>query len=124
MQTIKVDKKPEESRDALEELRLKYIHENTRGAKDQYSAYDTSNNNDFLAPFRKKYSHEPTFLQAVEEMKISLTPLFMDEAKGAFYKKAFLLMVEPERVLKFRVDWMDDSGCLRTNTGYRVEFSR
>ncbi len=122
METVKINKKPEESRDALEELRMKYIHEHNRN----YSTKDDGDgsNNGFLASFRKKYSHEPTFLQAVEEMEISLTPLFMDEAKGAFYKRAFLLMVEPERVLKFRVDWMDDDGWLRTNTGYRVEFSR
>lgn len=117
----KDEDKAQESRDALEELRLKYIH--ARNYSGAGATKENNGGNDFLKPLRMKYSHEPTFLQAVEEMKISLTPLFMDAEKGDFYQRAFLLMTEPERVLKFRVDWMDDSGYLRTNMGYRVEFS-
>jgi len=50
-----------------------------------------------LADLRRKYEHQPIFLQAVEEMALSLEPLFYDTDRGDFYKRAFLIMVEPER---------------------------
>lgn len=78
---------------------------------------------DFLSDLRKKYSHQPTFIQAVEEMANSLLPLFTDSERGELYQRAFLLMTEPERVISFRVPWMDDEGKLRYNRGWRVEFS-
>ena len=78
----------------------------------------------FLTDLKSKYSHQPTFLQAVEEMAISLKPLFKDPEKGDFYRRAFLAMAEPERTIKFRVSWMNDKGELRFNRGWRVEFSR
>ena len=79
---------------------------------------------EFLRDLRKKYSHQPTFLQSVEEIAISLLPLFEDREKGEFYKQAFVAMTEPERVISFRVPWMDDNGVLHFNRGWRVEFSR
>lgn len=79
---------------------------------------------DFLDDLRSKYSHEPTFLQAVNEMAFSLAPLFADPVEGDFYKRAFVAMTEPERVISFRVSWMDDNGDLHFNRGWRVEFSR
>merc|ERR1711957_771366 len=69
-----------------------------------------------------KYGHQPTFLQAVEEMALSLKPLFEGE-KGDYYKRAFCAIAEPERTLKFRVSWMDDAGKLQFNRGWRVEFN-
>jgi hypothetical protein len=82
------------------------------------------NNLDFLDDLRVKYSHQPTFLQSVEEIALSLLPLFEDPVNGAFYKKAFVAMTEPERTISFRVPWMDDAGNLQFNRGWRVEFSR
>ena len=79
---------------------------------------------DFLNELRQKYKHQPTFLQAVDEMALSLLDLFEDAEKGDFYKKAFLAMTEPERTISFRVPWMDDQGELHINRGWRVEFSR
>ena len=61
--------------------------------------------------------------RAVEEMAISLRSLFLDLEKGDFYRRAFVAMAEPERIIKFRVPWMDDNGVLHFNRGYRVEFS-
>jgi len=81
-------------------------------------------NLDFLNDLKAKYAHQPTFLQAVEEMALSLADLFEDPDKGDFYKRAFLAMTEPERSISFRVTWMDDEGKMRVNRGYRVEFSR
>ena len=63
------------------------------------------------------------FLQAVEEMAMSLRSLFLDPEEGAFYQRAFVAMAEPERTISFRVSWMDDKGVLNFNRGWRVEFS-
>lgn len=113
-----------EDKDAFEELRLKYSH--PRGDDDDDDSSNVENNQDssFLAPLREKYAHQPTFLQAVEEMSESLAPIFADKEKGEFYKRAFLVMTEPERSISFRVNWTDDQGRLRTNRGWRVEYSR
>ena len=78
----------------------------------------------FLDELFRKYPHQPTFLQAVEEMALSLTDLFEDAENGEFYQRAFLMMAEPERIIAFRVPWMDDSGRLQYNRAWRVEFSR
>eukprot|EP00545_Synedropsis_sp_CCMP1620_P005060 CAMPEP_0119009166 /NCGR_PEP_ID=MMETSP1176-20130426/4182_1 /TAXON_ID=265551 /ORGANISM="Synedropsis recta cf, Strain CCMP1620" /LENGTH=455 /DNA_ID=CAMNT_0006961625 /DNA_START=292 /DNA_END=1659 /DNA_ORIENTATION=- len=85
----------------------------------------TNHKNDlsFLNDLRSQYSHQPTFLQAVEEMAVGLMPLFQDPREGEFYRRAFLSMAEPERMISFRVPWMDDSGKLQFNRGWRVEFN-
>lgn len=78
----------------------------------------------FLKDLRKKYSHQPVFLQSVDEIALSLLPLFEDPDKGDFYRRAFAAMTEPERIIAFRVPWEDDKGNLHFNRGWRVEFSR
>ena len=78
----------------------------------------------FLDDLRRNYAHQPTFLQAVEEMAINLAPLFADPTDGEFYRRAFLVMTEPERTISFRVPWEDDEGNMRYNRGWRVEFNR
>jgi len=79
----------------------------------------------FLNEIRSKYGHQPTFLQAIEEMATTLSPLFLDGDKqeAAFHRRAFLAMTEPERIITFRVPWMDDDGNLQFNRGFRVEFN-
>ncbi len=109
----------EETRDALDSLRNKYSHSRVL---DQHMAQD--NDLDFLRGLSDSYAHQPIFLQAVEEMAISLKPLFDDSKDGEFYKKVFLIMAEPERLISFRINWVDDQGILRQNKGWRVEFSR
>ena len=71
---------------------------------------------------KEKHGHEPEFLQAVKEILYSLTPVF---AQRPEYMKASLLerIVEPERVVKFRVSWEDDHGKIQVNRGYRVQYS-
>jgi len=65
---------------------------------------------------------EPEFHQAVEEVVKSLLPFLEKNPK---YEKAKILerIVEPERVIMFRVPWMDDEGVVQVNKGYRVEFN-
>ena len=71
---------------------------------------------------KKKYSHEPEFVQTVEEVFASIEPVIDAHPE---YEKADLLnrMVEPERMFTFRVCWQDDAGQWHTNTGYRCQFN-
>lgn len=66
--------------------------------------------------------HESEFHQAVKEILESLTPVF---AKEPHYIKHGILerIVEPERVIYFRVPWVDDNGKVHVNRGYRVQFN-
>ncbi len=75
-----------------------------------------------LSQVKKKYFWEKEFLQAVEEVFNSISPLL---DRSPRYKKEKILerIVEPERVIIFRVPWMDDNGEIQVNTGYRVEFN-
>ena len=66
--------------------------------------------------------HEPEFLQAVHEVLESIAPVL--EAHPEFVDGGILeRLVEPERQILFRVPWVDDSGRLQVNRGYRVQFS-
>ena len=71
---------------------------------------------------KKKYSYEPEFIQTVEEVLSSLSPVI---DKHPEYEQADLLnrMVVPERMFTFRVVWTDDAGKTHTNTGYRCQFN-
>jgi glutamate dehydrogenase (NADP+) len=66
--------------------------------------------------------NEPEFLQAVEEVAEAIVP-FMEA--NPRYKEAKVLerIVEPERVIMFRVPWTDDAGNVQVNRGYRIEFN-
>jgi glutamate dehydrogenase (NADP+) len=83
------------------------------------------NTNDlsFLIDLRSKYENQPTFIQAVEEMALNLLPLFEDATHGDLYKRSFLAIAEPERIISFRVPWEDDNGKIHYNRGWRIEFS-
>ena len=71
---------------------------------------------------KAKNSNEPEFIQAVEELLTSLSPVVDQHPE---YEKADLLhrMVEPERMFTFRVVWTDDQGNVHTNKGWRCQFN-
>ncbi len=77
---------------------------------------------DFMGRVKERNPHEPEFLQAVREVVGSLVVVIQ---KHPEYRKANILarMVEPERVIQFRVPWMDDTGDIHVHRGIRVEFS-
>ena len=75
-----------------------------------------------LADVKAKNANEPEFIQAVEEVLSTLAPVL--EANPQYEKAAILeRMVEPERVVMFRVPWVDDNGVVQVNRGYRVQFN-
>ncbi len=71
---------------------------------------------------KTKNANEPEFIQAVTEVLTSLKPVIDANPE---YEKAGLLerIVEPERVIMFRVPWVDDSGKVQVNRGFRVQFN-
>lgn len=66
--------------------------------------------------------HEPEFHQAVKEVLHSLLPVL---SKNPSYRKLGILdrLVEPDRMISFRVPWMDDNGNIQVNRGFRVQFN-
>jgi len=76
-----------------------------------------------IAKVSEKNAQEPEFLQTVEEVLSSLKPIV--DKNEEVYRKAALLerMCEPERVIEFRVAWVDDNGQTQVNRGYRVQFN-
>ena len=76
----------------------------------------------FMASVRMKNPEESEFLQAVEEVVESLMPVLN---QYPHYREAKVLdrIVEPERVIMFRVPWVDDAGTVQVNRGFRVEFN-
>ena len=75
-----------------------------------------------LDKVKARDSHEPEFIQTVEEVLTSLEPVIEQHPE---YQKTSLLerLVEPERTIEFRVTWVDDAGKVQVNRGYRVQFS-
>lgn len=80
------------------------------------------NLNTFLSNLKKKNPGEPEFLQAVEEVATSIISFIESEPR---YKNTKILerMVEPERVIIFRVPWLDDKGEVQVNRGFRVQMN-
>ncbi|HWL23989.1 MAG TPA: NADP-specific glutamate dehydrogenase [Ureibacillus sp.] len=71
---------------------------------------------------KSKYSYQPEFLQAVEEIFISLVPVF--EQRPEYIKHNILSrIVEPDRIISFRVAWQDDQNNVQVNKGFRVQFN-
>jgi glutamate dehydrogenase (NADP+) len=76
----------------------------------------------FLDLVRERNGDEPEFMQAVEEVAETVIPYIVK--KDIYHGKNILLrMVEPERVISFRVCWVDDSGEIQVNRGYRIQMN-
>ena len=75
-----------------------------------------------MAKVEKRNPGEPEFHQAVAEVLESLEPVV--EKRPEFIKSGVIdLIVEPERIIKFRVTWVDDNGNVQVNRGFRVQFN-
>lgn len=81
-----------------------------------------SNIEAFLDLVKERNGHEPEFLQAVQEVAETVIPYIVEH--DIYYGRNILLrMVEPERALTFRVCWVDDSGEIQVNRGYRIQMN-
>ncbi len=76
----------------------------------------------FMDEVKARNGHEPEFLQAVQEVAETVIPYI---AKHKIYdgKNILLRMVEPERLISFRVSWVDDKGEIHVNRGYRIQMN-
>ncbi len=78
--------------------------------------------NAFMDMVKARNGHEPEFIQAVHEVAETVIPYI---AKHKIYngKNILLRMVEPERLISFRVSWVDDKGEIHVNRGYRIQMN-
>lgn len=78
--------------------------------------------NEFMEMVKTRNNHEPEFLQAVQEVAETVIPYIINH--DIYHGKNILLrMVEPERLISFRVSWVDDNGEIQVNRGYRVQMN-
>ncbi len=77
---------------------------------------------DFMAKVKAKNPNEPEFLQAVEEVVEAIVP-FLEEHPKYTDHNILERIVEPERVIMFRIPWLDDKGKVQVNRGFRVQFN-
>jgi glutamate dehydrogenase (NADP+) len=76
----------------------------------------------FIADVEKRNQNEPEFMQAVREVAVNVIPYIVQH--DIYHGKNILMrMAEPERVVSFRVPWVDDTGEIRVNRGYRIEMN-
>jgi glutamate dehydrogenase (NADP+) len=86
------------------------------------STHESTYVDDLLAEVREKHPAQPEFHQAVQEVAESIAPVL--EARPEYRKKKiFERIIEPERLLIFRVTWQDDRGEVHVNRGFRVQMN-
>ncbi len=71
---------------------------------------------------QKNYAHQPEFIQAVQEVAMTIEQVYADNPKFAELK-VFERLCEPDRIISFRVNWENDKGEVQVNRGWRVQFS-
>ncbi|MGB6153808.1 MAG: NADP-specific glutamate dehydrogenase [Pricia sp.] len=76
----------------------------------------------FMKEVKNRNGHEPEFIQAVQEVAETVIP-YIAEHKIYNGKNILLRMVEPERLISFRVSWIDDDGEIHVNRGYRIQMN-
>lgn len=76
-----------------------------------------------ITNLNKKYSQQPEFIQAVSEVLLSLESTIKQDEN--FYRKHRVLerLIVPERIIEFKVTWIDDNQNIQVNTGYRIQHS-
>ena len=72
--------------------------------------------------FHGDYHYQPEFLQAVDEFLVSITP-FLEKHPMYVEKNILEMVLNPERLIEFRVPWVTDSGEWMVNRGYRVQYN-
>ncbi|GGW25172.1 NADP-specific glutamate dehydrogenase [Arenibacter certesii] len=78
----------------------------------------------FMDEVKARNGHQPEFIQAVQEVAETIIPfIFLPGNEGYGGKNLLLRMVEPERLIYFRVPWVDDKGEINVNRGYRVQMN-
>ncbi|MGN8843351.1 NADP-specific glutamate dehydrogenase [Niallia sp. HCP3S3_B10] len=78
--------------------------------------------NELFIQVQQRNPHEKEFQQAVKEVLVSLVPVL--EKNPTYIKHAVLeRMLEPDRLISFKVPWVDDAGNIKVNRGYRVQFN-
>ena len=77
---------------------------------------------DFMDEVKTRNGHEPEFIQAVQEVADTVIP-YIAEQEIYSGKNILLRMVEPERLISFRVAWVDDEGEIHVNRGYRIQMN-
>lgn len=75
-----------------------------------------------ISNLQDRYAYEPVFLQAVQEVLHSLQPV-LDKNPQYERNKILERLVEPERTISFRVQWVDDNGQVQINKGFRIQYS-
>ena len=78
--------------------------------------------NELMARVEKRNPNEPEFHQTVKEVLESIEPVL--ESNPEYITSGVIeRMVEPERIIKFRVPWVDDKGNVQVNRGFRIQFN-
>lgn len=85
-------------------------------------ANSSKNVNDFVAKIRHRNPHEEEFIQAVKEVSETIVP-FIDQHKKYQESNVLERICEPERVVIFRVPWVNDKNQIQTNRGFRVQMN-
>lgn len=82
----------------------------------------TMTHHEILSQVKQRNANEPEFLQAAEEVILSVMPVL--ERNPEFVRLKLLeRMLEPERLISFRINWLDDKGQVQVNRGYRVQMN-
>ncbi|HEY9122957.1 MAG TPA: Glu/Leu/Phe/Val dehydrogenase dimerization domain-containing protein, partial [Bacteroidales bacterium] len=75
-----------------------------------------------ITALKQRYPNEPEYIQAVHEVLLSI-----EEVYNAYpqFEAANIIerLIEPDRILTFKVSWVDDAGHVQVNRGYRVQFN-
>ncbi len=78
--------------------------------------------NDFLTSVNEKNPHQPEFMQAVKEVLTSIWP-YVEKNPQYITSGVLDRLVEPERIIQFRVSWVDDKGQVQVNRAFRIQHS-